>query len=168
MPPPELLVPWIAMAIGLKAISKRSARTYVEDGTEKDTVRSRKMSTYEDAISDDAGNKSSISTATSQGSQSSRQTSLEGSPMVLAASGDQLVETVPLNALGRNNAEDIHGMFGSVQGYNAFRSPGPHEVLPAAGRPHNFGVVVPGVYRSSFPQIGDHEFIEALKLKTVV
>lgn len=168
MPRPESLVPWIPMATGLKAVSKRSARTYVEDGSEKDTVRSRKMSTYEDATGDDAGNKSSISTATSQGSQSSPQTSLEVSPMVLAASGDPSVETIPLDALDRNNAQDINGMFRSVQGYNAFRSPGPHEVLPPAGRPLNFGIVVPGVYRSSFPQAGDHEFIEALRLKTVV
>ncbi|KAK3683441.1 protein-tyrosine phosphatase, partial [Podospora appendiculata] len=35
-------------------------------------------------------------------------------------------------------------------------------------RPANFGVVVPGVYRSSFPQAADHAFLEGLKLKTII
>ena len=42
------------------------------------------------------------------------------------------------------------------------------ESLPTSGRPINFGVVVPGVYRSSFPKTEDHEFISGLKLKTIV
>lgn len=36
------------------------------------------------------------------------------------------------------------------------------------GRPTNFGTVVPGVYRSSYPQEADYEFIQKLKLKTIV
>ncbi|KAL2020551.1 hypothetical protein VTK56DRAFT_8351 [Thermocarpiscus australiensis] len=40
--------------------------------------------------------------------------------------------------------------------------------LPAGPRPANFGIVVPGVYRSSFPQPEDYPFIESLKLKTIV
>jgi tyrosine-protein phosphatase SIW14 len=40
--------------------------------------------------------------------------------------------------------------------------------LPAEHRPLNFGIVVPGVYRSSFPQSEDYAFIEALNLKTMV
>ena len=40
--------------------------------------------------------------------------------------------------------------------------------LPKEGRPSNFGIVVPGVYRSSFPQSEDYTFVEGLKLKTVV
>lgn len=42
------------------------------------------------------------------------------------------------------------------------------ESLPKIGRPANFGIVVPGVYRSSFPQADDHEFISRLNLKTIV
>lgn len=40
--------------------------------------------------------------------------------------------------------------------------------LPAESRPANFGIVVPGVYRSSFPQAEDYAFIQGLKLKTIV
>lgn len=40
--------------------------------------------------------------------------------------------------------------------------------LPAGSRPGNFGIVAPGVFRSSFPQSDDYPFIESLKLKTVV
>lgn len=36
------------------------------------------------------------------------------------------------------------------------------------GRPVNFGVVVPGVYRSSYPKADDYGFLKGLELKTVV
>ncbi|KAG5986324.1 hypothetical protein E4U43_005568, partial [Claviceps pusilla] len=40
---------------------------------------------------------------------------------------------------------------------------------PAANRrPINFGLVVPGVYRSSYPKPEDYQFLGGLKLKTVV
>ena len=39
---------------------------------------------------------------------------------------------------------------------------------PLDGRPHNFGVVAPGVYRSSYPKPEHFKFIQDLKLKTVV
>ncbi len=35
-------------------------------------------------------------------------------------------------------------------------------------RPSNFGVVVPGVYRSSFPKPEDYPFIQSLNLKTIM
>ncbi len=39
----------------------------------------------------------------------------------------------------------------------------------AAGRrPNNFGIVLPGVYRSSYPRTEDFSFIQSLKLKTIV
>lgn len=40
--------------------------------------------------------------------------------------------------------------------------------VPVADRPTNFGVVIPGVYRSSYPKPDDYEFIKGLKLKTMV
>jgi len=36
------------------------------------------------------------------------------------------------------------------------------------GRPVNFGLVVPGIYRSSFPQVEDFEYLKTLHLKTIV
>ncbi|RDA94668.1 hypothetical protein CP533_2475 [Ophiocordyceps camponoti-saundersi (nom. inval.)] len=41
-------------------------------------------------------------------------------------------------------------------------------VDPSAGRPVNFGVVLPQVYRSSYPQPENYAFLLSLKLKTVV
>lgn len=40
--------------------------------------------------------------------------------------------------------------------------------VPLNGRPLNFGVVIPGVYRSSYPKSEDFPFLQGLRLKTVV
>ena len=40
--------------------------------------------------------------------------------------------------------------------------------IPMPGSPHNFGVVVPGVYRSSYPTPPDFNFIQNLGLRTIV
>ncbi|KAF9871216.1 tyrosine phosphatase [Colletotrichum karsti] len=48
------------------------------------------------------------------------------------------------------------------------KSPGIERVLPIDGRPINFGVVVPGVYRSSYPKPDDFGFIRNLGLKSIV
>jgi tyrosine-protein phosphatase SIW14 len=166
----EAVRSWVAMAVGIQAVSKRSARMYVEDkgeNNEKDGSRQqlRRASAYEDNILI-ATKKDSIC------SQSSRQTSLEASPSISAASVDQKLD-IAVSGSGAllQGTKDIYPgaieMFGSVQEYDAFANPG-SETLPAAGRPLNFGVVVPGVYRSSFPQAEDYAFVEGLKLKTVV
>ena len=173
MLPAELLQLWTTMALAGKVVSKRSARMYIEDETEKQPAeyQPKRMSFYDEGKTEHLNGKDSTSTATSQNGQSSRQTSLEVSPMISAVGEEAQVETIPLEALdekeykGKLGAVDV---FESVQGYAAFADPGPHEILPTVGRPANFGIVVPGVYRSSFPQAEDYPFIEALKLKTVV
>ncbi|KAG6005004.1 hypothetical protein E4U21_000577 [Claviceps maximensis] len=43
-----------------------------------------------------------------------------------------------------------------------------HHRPVANNHPINFGLVIPGVYRSSYPKPEDHEFLGGLKLKTVV
>ncbi|KAK1961179.1 tyrosine phosphatase [Colletotrichum sublineola] len=47
-------------------------------------------------------------------------------------------------------------------------SPSIERILPIDGRPINFGVVVPGVYRSSYPKPEDFGFIRNLGLKSIV
>lgn len=37
-----------------------------------------------------------------------------------------------------------------------------------SGRPKNFGEVIPGIYRSSYPQEADYPFIQKLGLKTIM
>ncbi|KAL4727199.1 tyrosine-protein phosphatase siw14 [Fusarium chlamydosporum] len=44
----------------------------------------------------------------------------------------------------------------------------PDHVPSPDGRPYNFGIVIPGVYRSSFPKSHDFEYIKGLGLKTIV
>jgi tyrosine-protein phosphatase SIW14 len=36
------------------------------------------------------------------------------------------------------------------------------------GRPVNFGTVIPGFYRSGYPQMEDYEYLGSLGLKTIV
>lgn len=43
-----------------------------------------------------------------------------------------------------------------------------YPVAPLEGRPLNFGVIVPGFYRSSYPKPHDYEFLQSLELKTIV
>lgn len=47
-------------------------------------------------------------------------------------------------------------------------SKGSAEERAIPGQPVNFGTVVPGVYRSSYPQEADYAFIQSLGLKTIV
>lgn len=42
------------------------------------------------------------------------------------------------------------------------------DVIVHPGQPINFGTVVPGVYRSSYPQEADYPFIQKLGLKTIM
>jgi tyrosine-protein phosphatase SIW14 len=39
---------------------------------------------------------------------------------------------------------------------------------PLNGRPSNFGVVIPGLYRSSYPKASDYPYLQSLQLKTMV
>lgn len=43
-----------------------------------------------------------------------------------------------------------------------------YPAAPLEGRPLNFGVVIPGLYRSSYPKPQDYEYLKSLELKTVV
>ncbi|KAK4655869.1 tyrosine-protein phosphatase siw14 [Podospora pseudocomata] len=150
-----------AMSEGGKVVmSKRSARPYIEeDEMEKQTLE------YQ-ANGDER--RSTASTSTTYSSQSS----LESSPSVHAADPERDVEQLQLSSqkhrtstTGPRDAfhppnDDLES--GSISALELDR------ILPTEGRPSNFGVVVPGVYRSSFPQSEDYGFIEGLKLKTIV
>ena len=43
-----------------------------------------------------------------------------------------------------------------------------YSTIPMLGRPENFGVVLPGIYRSSYPRQEDFGFLQSLHLKTIV
>ena len=79
------------------------------------------------------------------------------------------VDTLELDSSGRSNYKARDAFHPPTAAQTLCYSV--HELeknLPAESRPANFGVVVPGVYRSSFPQADDYAFIQGLKLKTIV
>ncbi|KAM7219758.1 hypothetical protein V8F06_004792 [Rhypophila decipiens] len=165
---------------GKVVVSKRSARTYIEDEMELSTVSNKDLvrtstatkqspSSNENMIEELRGRKNSTSTTSS--SSGSRQTSIEAkhSPMAAAAAEKEAeggASSVTTAAGGFLEATPKGGgAFAIQQQSSAFQF---DETLPKTGRPANFGVVVPGVYRSSFPQVDDHEFIGRLGLRTIV
>ncbi|KAK3360895.1 tyrosine phosphatase family-domain-containing protein [Lasiosphaeria ovina] len=137
------------MAVDGQAVSKRSAvRASVEDeyGADKNTPerQSPRSSKYEEEMDETTGR----NTPTSR-QQSDNTSSQNG----------QLSITLDLFRGTADGADD----------YAGYTSPQQHDAtIPLDGRPINFGVVVPGVYRSSFPQTEDHLFLKGLKLKTII
>jgi hypothetical protein len=47
-------------------------------------------------------------------------------------------------------------------------SPTPHKIIATGYEPVNFGMVVPGVYRSSYPKPDNFNFFQDLGLKTIM
>ncbi|GAB1313456.1 tyrosine-protein phosphatase siw14 [Madurella fahalii] len=158
------------MSVGEKVVvSKRSARPYVEYDIEKESHedQAKRMVKQDETEFGAGGRKYSTST----GTLSSSQSSLEASPLIRAADSEHEVDALVLGAQGRNSSDvelrdAFHPPATNQHVANSIRSL--NESLPIEGRPVNFGVVVPGVYRSSFPQSEDYAFIESLKLKTII
>ncbi|KAK3304145.1 tyrosine phosphatase family-domain-containing protein [Chaetomium strumarium] len=150
-------------------VSKRSSRLYVEDGMDKGTeeYQPKRNGGCEETEVEGWDKQSSSSTTTRHASQSS----LESSPIVQPTSGIQVVDNLVLGGLGRRRSDsELREAFHPplANQHPAFSAYELEQSLPAEGRPRNFGVVVPGVYRSSFPQSEDYAFLEGLKLKTIV
>lgn len=157
------------MSVGEKVVSKRSARSYIEYDMEKEPHedQAKRMVKQDEAELGVGGRKYSAST----GTVSSSQSSLETSPLVRATDSEHEVDGLVLSAQGRSSSDieprdAFHPPTTNQHVVNSIREL--NESLPIEGRPVNFGVVVPGVYRSSFPQSEDYGFIESLKLKTIM
>ena len=144
------------MSTSDKAVSKRTARQAGE-------YQENRMARHDEMASEPLDRQGSTSTV------ATRCTSLEPSPMIRPTDVQQEVDSLELDSPGRTDYE--------LQ--DAFHPPtttqklsySVHELeknLPTESRPANFGIVVPGVYRSSFPQSEDYAFIQGLKLKTIV
>jgi tyrosine-protein phosphatase SIW14 len=150
-------------------VSKRSGRQYVEYDMEEqsDEYQEKRTARHDEAGSEVRDWQGVATTATN-----SSQSSLEPSPMVRPADGLQEVDTLVLGVQARQRSDSgpfrdaFHPPTASQK--LAYSMPELEKSLPVEGRPVNFGIVVPGVYRSSFPQSEDYAFIEALKLKTIV
>ncbi|KAJ4306783.1 tyrosine-protein phosphatase siw14 [Collariella sp. IMI 366227] len=155
--------------MGQKVVSKRSSKPYVNYDMEKevDNAQTVRVVQQEEKVSEDCDNRSLTSTGTVYSYRSSR----EHSP--IASSPPEYLKD-PARGL---DAEKRHHT--DVEIRDVFYPPltaedlvySPRELekgLLCEGRPANFGIVVPGVYRSSFPQSDDYAFIKELKLKTIV
>ncbi|KAL5087394.1 hypothetical protein Trisim1_007794 [Trichoderma cf. simile WF8] len=76
-------------------------------------------------------------------------------------------QTLPSSTLPRASAMSRSTSSGSVVSVTA-TNVSEFPAAPMDGRPVNFGLVVPGVYRSSYPKKEDYPFLKSLKLKTIV
>lgn len=152
---------------------------YLEDETEKEAIeyQARRMSKPDDSLPAEISKEDSMGTSTSQSTQTSRQTSLEVSPIMTAS----LSDSSTLDPVKEGSVTEGRGVYsGGIENIEpldgdrkqpAYSSIGTRTSLPTvpmSGGPANFGVIVPGVYRSSFPKAEDYPFIEGLKLKTIV
>ncbi|KAL7794215.1 tyrosine phosphatase family domain-containing protein [Trichoderma ceciliae] len=80
------------------------------------------------------------------------------------AAGQQITSPSALPRAGAVSLSASTGSIMSITTNHALEFP----PAPMEGRPVNFGLVVPGVYRSSYPTADDYGFLKGLKLKTVV
>lgn len=152
-----------------KVVSKRSARQYnieydMENQTD-DCYEKRSVRTEETRSNGcDSPSLTSVSTV-AQSSQSSVEPSPVIQPESLPLEVDLLNSTLPGRVyVGLRDA--FHPPTEQQQFPYSIQEL--EKSLPTESRPANFGIVVPGVYRSSFPQSEDYAFIEGLKLKTIV
>ncbi len=147
------------------SVSKRNSRPFVESDMEKsaDILQEKRAVRQEEVGSEDKDRASSTSTSATQ--------SIQASPVIRPVEGQEDVEVLRFVGPGRfaSSCEVGDPFHPRTVKTSLGCSTDEHEKsLPVEGRPVNFGVVVPGVYRSSFPQSQDYEFIETLKLKTIV
>lgn len=143
------------MSVGDKVVvSKRRGTTYVTDGMEK----GKRIGKHEEMGLEEQDRRTS-------GSRTTTNSSLEPSPVTRPADAEHDIETLSLGS-----SSELRDAFHppTTSQHVSYSIHELEESLQVEGRPTNFGIVVPGVYRSSFPQSEDYAFIEGLKLKTIV
>ncbi|KAM0277584.1 hypothetical protein ACHAQH_005703 [Verticillium albo-atrum] len=155
--------------------SKRSARTFEGDGhhaTENDTPRANRRTKEEDTAAKDALEKRStyktISRRASGESCPAPETSVEMSSTMAAVDSDSAVQDLEAQCeRSRRVRHSAHSdpcpALPLVPADLSFK-----RHVPEEGRPVNFGIVVPGVYRSSYPKGEDFDFVKNLGLRTIV
>ncbi|KAL0941567.1 tyrosine phosphatase [Colletotrichum truncatum] len=162
-------------------VSKRSTRLFLEDAgghPEEDPAYrpARRNSKQDDLIPLELAEKYQVKGPSRQGSRESV-APLEVTmdvyvqKQVILSVKDELLKATSLGEKGAMRSDDGGLLKVADQLQKPLASPispGIERVLPIDGRPINFGVVVPGVYRSSYPKPEDFGFIHNLGLKTIV
>lgn len=181
-----------------KAVSKRSARTFVDEGMEKESYDShnrkitlelqnarrtvpeplhnlRKTSKFDEAREDEVADSSSSSSASSSSGQSDLDISLSASDR--AELGISIADFNTANPSLHHDTTAYHSLpsfintkFGNPQKSPSFSKEFDLQAmeLSAGNYPANFGVVVPGVYRSSYPEPQNYDSLQGLGLKTIM
>ncbi|KAF6831604.1 tyrosine phosphatase [Colletotrichum plurivorum] len=165
-------------------VSKRSTRMFLEDAgghPEEDPAYrpARRNSKNEDMMSLDLAEKYQSQVPSRQGSRepvASIETTMDvyvQKQITLSVEEELLKATA--NTVEKGVAQQRRDEGGLVKFADQLpsplaspTSPGIERVLPIDGRPINFGVVVPGIYRSSYPKPEDFGFIRNLGLKSIV
>lgn len=158
-------------------VSKRSSRIYLDEmkyGEETIVLRSRRNSRQEDSsVSADI-------TEEQQQQQNGKKSSSRDSSVVaregIASFEMSVMQTGVLDE--RKGKGESTASATSAALKTTVERATTHQTVPSpltadgvvatANRPLNFGIVVPGVYRSSYPRPHDFEFIRGLGLKTIV
>lgn len=150
--------------------SKRSGRTYQDEGSHahvQDRRQSRSLK-HDDVPRDERVDSKSSS------SNGSRDSSRSPDIVIDMALGEKTVVSVELKtsistpAGGRIPPLIDTEIESNVASIPMPLSPTTKYHVPAQGQPFNFGEVVPGVYRSSYPTPQDFSYMKELGLKTVV
>ncbi|TPX17097.1 uncharacterized protein E0L32_003215 [Thyridium curvatum] len=157
---------WEEMTDSGNMVSKRSVRAYVEDEDQcqvVDTTSKRNSRCEEDSSASSATTTRRASTSSSRtGSDISSASHPEQATVDLGAELEELLG--PEGATTSGEVGVLLADFGEALSLpKRFSVPSTR-----AGQPINFGMVVPGVYRSSYPQAQDYDFIRSLKLKSIV
>ena len=160
-------------AMANKVMSKRNARTFVEDGMEKEPCESHPK---KPAPRPEDGIMEKIERTTSSSSNSTNQLGLDtpatdrpDPPPATKGDHDVPAATFRKEDVSRLSVPDFIGPAGLGQALLYQKEPDvlSHR-LNSRRCPVNFGIVVPGVYRSSYPRPQDYPFIKDLGLKTIM
>ncbi|KAH6695400.1 tyrosine-protein phosphatase SIW14 [Plectosphaerella plurivora] len=145
--------------------SKRSGRTYQDEGQHTD-VKDRRQSR---PLKQEDGPRDERTDSKSSSSRGSRDSSTSPDTVADMSLNEKMVVSVEAKT---SDAVPTSGrlptFIDSELLLKMSSAPMVQYPVPAEGRPYNFGVVVPGVYRSSYPKPQDFSYMQKLGLKTVV
>ncbi|KAK2590686.1 tyrosine-protein phosphatase siw14 [Conoideocrella luteorostrata] len=150
--------------------SKRSSRIYIDEATHHDDPQQRQMaSAY---ISRRSSRNSLKDDAMQSVEEMEEGQKLESMPWESQTTSSRS-QSMASNGKDNNFASTSNSRFSEKSSISMSSSSSISELsdysAPAVnGQPLNFGLVVPGVYRSSYPKLEDYDFLKKLKLKTVV
>lgn len=163
------------MAVGGKLL-KRTARVTVEYGAELSKAEhAKKLTKPDEVMSQAVEGKATTSgvtapTAAAAMDHAAKTTSRGSSTTVPPTGKDQAVLIGVSRGADSKVAVDGVQLADQVQDSStpSLKLPKELEHLQHFQHPLNFGGVIPGVYRSSFPKTEDYPFLKQLGLKTVV